>query len=131
MMQSKRFDNLGIVLSGICLVHCTLLPILLTAFPFIPSDHDNDIYFHWLMIALIVPLAMFLFIKTYRLHGLKRPMLLGLIGSLLLMVGPSAISFADHSEAAHILDRVVTSIGSVFIMLAHFYNLKACRCEHH
>lgn len=130
-MITKRFDSLGIVLSGICLIHCAVLPILLTAFPFIPQNHDHDIFFHWLMIALIVPLALFLFAKTYKLHGLKGPIILGSVGSILLLLGPIAISVLEHSDSSHVFDRVVTTAGSLFLMVGHFINLKSCRCQHH
>ena len=53
-----RLDALAILLSGVCLLHCLALPLLLTVFPIINVHLLSDKVFHMLMLVFILPASL-------------------------------------------------------------------------
>lgn len=144
-------DRWAIFLSAVCMIHCLATPLLLMAFPFV-HELPNEALIHSLFIFPLVAFAVWAFWRGYKIHGRKTAMVLGLIGFFALLTGlalhdhtglipatglPHAgLSFDEH-QGMHIFGvhlgwaSVVTSIGSIFLIAAHFFNMRYCRCACH
>jgi len=56
MFKSTSLDKFAILLSGVCLVHCLITPVLITLMPIISmTAFVEDLLFHKLMLWLVLP----------------------------------------------------------------------------
>jgi hypothetical protein len=97
-------------------------------------------WFHFLMLLFIVPLAFTALLRGYRQHHRVPPIVLGLIGCCALAIGLIAPLFIDvhdvqlsflpsssHLFSSHDFDALATSLGGLFLIAAHLTNLFAQR----
>ena len=117
----NAYDFIGIFLSVLCAIHCTLTPLILLFLPKIASFFQNE-YFHITMFLLIVPIACFSFLRCYKLHKDKTTLRLGLSALFLLFLGLTADYYSET------LEQVFTVAGSILIVIAHIKNIRFCRC---
>ncbi len=110
-----RFDRAGIVLSGLCALHCVLGIVLVTALGvggellFAPEIHEVG-----LAIAIAVG-ALSLGLGVLR-HGNAGPLLLGVTG-LALMGGALAVGHG-------VSEAILTICGVALVAAAHLRNLR-------
>jgi len=110
-----RFDRAGIVLSGLCALHCVLGIVLVSALGlggellFAPEIHEVG-----LAVAIGVG-ALSLGLGALR-HGNARPLLLGVAG-LALMGGALAVGHG-------VSEAVLTILGVALVAIAHLRNLR-------
>ena len=128
-------DKVGIALSMMCLVHCLLGPILIVLLPSLGGFLGGE-SFHWLMLALVIPVAYYSFFKTYRSHGFKQAIQIGSVGVAFLVLGvliPELIHEHDHSETGllsmHSLETAFTVFGGLVLAFAHYKNYQQCQCK--
>ena len=123
--EMKLFwDRIGMGLSGLCLIHCLLLPFLAAALPWVEDER-----FHLAIAALAVPVAFFSFLPAFRRHGNRLILGVGLTGVLCLIVGALA-----HEQLGEEWEHKVTILGGLCLISAHFYNFRCCSrelCTHH
>ena len=117
-------DRVGICLSGVCMVHCLLTPVVLFFLPSLSvgwaSSHLHD------ALGVLVPAFAFLaFVPGYRLHGDKRVLVFGLLGLMGIWLG--ILGHFDILGAYS--EPIVTSSGSVAVIYAHILNRKLCACR--
>ncbi len=122
-------DRFGMGLSLLCAVHCLITPFYFLVFPFLAESHGIE--FHLLMIALVLPVALLTLWRSYKRHNNATPLIFGAIGIVFLLLGVAAIEIYDHATTGIWLDRVLTSIGSLSLIVGHWKNLKQCSCNHH
>lgn len=118
-------DRLGVGASVVCLVHCLVLPFVLTGTAALGAG--THVGFHALVLALTLPLALVAAVPGYREHRDRGvPGLLG-VGTVLL-VG----AFAGHDLAGEAGHVALTVLGSVLLLAGHLrnYRLRA-RCATH
>jgi len=65
--QRALFDKIAVVLSGLCLLHCLLLPFLLAFLPFLGQFGDD--HFHAEMLIFVIPVSAIALFVGYRRHG--------------------------------------------------------------
>lgn len=131
-IQQHRMDKMGILLSLSCCVHCVVTPFLLVMAPAF-SEYLESEWVHVLLFLLVAPVALISFLKTHRINGHKRPLVLGAIGLLGLFTGLLIHSVGEHGvshEAAHEIEITINVIGGLFLIAAHFYNFKDSTCKH-
>ncbi len=119
------------LLSGLCLVHCIVLPALAALVPLFASEYFADEHVHlWLLVA-VVPTSLMALGFGYRRHhhGL-------LVGCGLIGLG--LIAFAALGRNAGIVsdsgDRLFSVTGGVILALVHLRNfrlLHALKHPHH
>jgi hypothetical protein len=113
-----RLDRAGIVISGLCAVHCLASILLVSALGLggqlllAPAIHRIG-----LLVAVLVG-ALTLGIGIYR-HGRVMPLLLGSAGLLLMTVG----LLVPHGVG----EAVLTIAGVSMVAAAHILNLRASR----
>jgi hypothetical protein len=111
----SRLDQVGIVLSGICLVHCIGLPILILLLPAIAFALPSDGVVHAVLIALVLPVSGFALWRGMTQSGSRWALFSGVAGMSLLALG---LVFLDSETVATLL----TVTGSLMIGLAHILN---------
>lgn len=141
------------VASVACAIHCFVFPLALSLLQLwpdsqasatgskvssvvgIPSDVDiaarceaccgkGTPWFHWGMLAFVVPVAAFALYNGYRRHKQIGVAVLGAIGLVMLVL---ALLWGVHiwnGEA----ERLLTVSGSIMLTSAHFWNHRQGRC---
>ena len=130
MFKHKFWDRLGITLSGLCLVHCIALPLLLGVFPFFNNHFINE-EFHLYFAILIIISALFAFIPGYQKHQDKKVVSIAFFGVTLLIIGVVIGHLGEHHDHQHSsLEEYAFSIpGSLLLTYAHNKNIQNCRCH--
>ena len=110
-------DLAGVILSGVCLVHCTLLPAALALLPFLGMQFHADERLHVLVTLLVVPVALFALVTGFRRHRLLWVLLLGMAGLAIILGAPVVAE-----PLGHVLEGVVTAVGGLALIAAHVAN---------
>ncbi|MDA1076658.1 MAG: MerC domain-containing protein [Proteobacteria bacterium] len=120
-----KLDRIAILLSGICLVHCLAIPILLIALPALGSLlFDSHSSFHWFLIVFGFPVSAVALWIGWRRHGELRPVVIGAAGLVLMVLGITHW-FGDAGEIS------ATVFGAVVLMIAHILNMRQSMSGHH
>lgn len=135
MIQSY-FDRFAIMLSGICAIHCILLPIAVSAMPlFMASiDHDHhlhDFVFHQAILLFILPVSIIALITGFRSHQQALPIIIASIGlTILVTVALFAEKMIDGGIMPHDGETILTVIGGITHAVGHILNVLATRKLH-
>lgn len=119
-------DGTAVALSGLCLVHCLALPLILAVLPFISSLEAGHL--HAQMLVVVLPLSIVALSIGLRRHGDFRVIAAGLTGMLLLTIGGTIA----HDQYGLLADRLLTMGGALTLAIAHFYNSafsRRCRTQ--
>lgn len=113
-----KFDLIGLVLSGSCLLHCLLLPVAVVAAPSLAVWlGETETSVHWLLFAVALLVSGWALLAGLRRHGAWLVVLVGAAG-LLVMAVAAAHLFGRGMEVA------LTLIGASIVALAHVVNLR-------
>jgi hypothetical protein len=123
-------DNLGIWASALCVVHCIVTPVLISASAvfahFIPGEEKT----HRTLALGVAALGAIALIKGFRTHGRRR--ILGLMALGLGFIFAGAF-YGDHLPS-HGYEVAVTITGSLLMITSHRMNHTFCsdcrRCTH-
>ncbi|KKL28432.1 hypothetical protein LCGC14_2375220 [marine sediment metagenome] len=126
-MSNSKLDKIGMVLSVGCAVHCVLVPIVLPLLPMIGFVFGHDSHFHLILAAIITGVACLALVPGYFKHRIGTPMISACIGVVIIIT----MGVMEHYiESVMII--TTTIMGSLFVMLGHFYNHKfVCECKNH
>ncbi len=114
-------DHAAIALSGLCLVHCLLLPIIIVAVPLLAQLDET--HFHAQMLFVIAPVSLFAFAQGYRRHGNKRIIAGGIAGIAILFIGGTVA----HANFGLLADSLLTIAGSITLATSHYFNNRLMR----
>ncbi|HEY1076731.1 MAG TPA: MerC domain-containing protein [Fontimonas sp.] len=114
-------DRTAILLSGLCLVHCLALPLLIALLPWLAWLVDNESVVHRWLLVIIVPVSALALIRGCARHGRRSLLWLGAAALALLAAGALLEFETASSESA------LTLAGSVALSLTHLFNLRALR----
>ncbi|RME16303.1 MAG: MerC domain-containing protein [Bdellovibrio sp.] len=122
------WDRLGVFVSGLCIIHCLSLPILLAFFPQIKKKFfPKEDFTHMILLAFILGFAGAAFLSGYHVHGEKKPVIFMSIGVLIVIFA----TYFAHNLLGHYWEPVLAIIGSLFLIYAHILNHKHCKiCNH-
>jgi len=124
MIKSTTIDKFAISLSGVCLMHCLLAPVLVTLTPiFTLSAVAEDILFHQLMLWIVLPTSMVALFLGCRKHRLFSIAATGLLGILILVI----VAFFGHEFFGSVAEKIATSIGGLILAGSHYLNYRACQ----
>lgn len=117
-------DGIAVGLSGLCVVHCLALPLVVGALPLLAPLSAG--HWHAQMLIMVVPLSLLAVGIGYRRHRNLRVIAGAVAGLCLLIVGATVA----HSTLGIVADRVFTISGSLVLATAHFFNsLLSRRCR--
>ncbi|MFQ5546739.1 MAG: MerC domain-containing protein [Woeseia sp.] len=114
-------DRASIALSGICLVHCLALPLMIALLPFLAQFREG--HFHVQLLVVVLPVSIVAFTSGYRRHGSGAVIAWGAAGALLLVTG-GAIA---HDAYGIVADRALTICGALILAVAHYFNNRYSR----
>lgn len=115
---SRSWDRAGLLLSGLCAVHCLLMPLLLVLLPLHGAHALHDAW-HPATAALLVPVTL----RAAQRGG--SPGSAGLLWGGLAIVG---LSLVAHDLLDEIAGVGLSLVGSLFLIAGHGCNLR-CACS--
>ena len=132
--RTAKLDRIAVQLSGLCLLHCLALPLLIACLPVLGlAEHWHE-RFHELMLVFVVPLAVVSLGRGFARHRQARVVGCGALGVALL--GMAALLVHPHAHIGHTLtgkavERWMTVAGALILAGAHVMNARALRQEPH
>jgi len=122
--HSDKLDRLAIALSGLCLVHCLAIPLVVLTAPALAAWFTGtETVAHWVLLALALPLSMWAYHRGYRRHGGVAATAMGGVGLLLMLLGVSHL-------LAVAWEIPLTLSGVVLVSAGHVMNIRRCRRAH-
>ena len=118
---TSLLDNAAVALSGLCLLHCLALPMLIAVLPFLGQFGAG--HFHIQMLIAVVPVSIAAFALGFRRHHSRSVVAWGGVGVLLLMVGGTIA----HGSYGIVADRLLTICGALILAAAHYFNNRFSR----
>ena len=112
-------DRIGVLLSGLCVVHCLVLPMLVPFLTTLSVFAESELT-HLILAALIVPTVAFSAWSGYSKHGKSIIVWLLASGTLAVVIA----MFAGEQFASEPLEAGMTTLGSVLLIAGHWQNHK-------
>ena len=116
--QRALYDKIAVGLSGLCLLHCLLLPFVVAVLPFL-GQLDGD-HLHAEMLIFVIPVSVIALTMGYRRHGQISVIISGAAGLIILTLGAIVV----HDLYGLIADRMMTVIGSFVLAFTHYRNFR-------
>jgi len=139
-------DKTAISLSLLCLLHCLIVPILVPVLPFLVSFEEAS-HFHEIFAVLVLGIASFAFWRGFKIHGNTSILFFGVLGGCTLSLA-LLLPGAEHLHVGHVHEAgahssefiewlglsispqsLLTSVGGVLLIVAHLFNIRACKCS--
>lgn len=108
-------------LSGICIVHCLALPILVSMLPMWTSASALHGWLHPVFAVLLIPTTIIAGLAGYRRHRSSAVVFMLTLG-LVLILGTVVLL---HDEWGSTREIVFTGLGSVILIAGHIMNWRA------
>lgn len=121
--KSSLLDSLAIALSGLCLVHCLALPVLIALFPLLSVNLVDHESFHQIILVAVVPTTAIALVSGIMRHHRMLVAVLGIIGVAALTFA----AFVLHAVHAHGMETWVTVTGGLLLASAHVLNFRHCK----
>jgi len=113
-----RMDRFAIMLSGLCLVHCLVIPVVAILAPALTSMVlGTETVVHWIFLGLAVPTSCWALLRGFKRRHNRAALLTGLAGLALMFLGVSHL--LDPS-----LEVPLTLVGVSMVVVAHMLNLR-------
>ncbi len=119
--EPGTLDQLAVTLSGLCLLHCLLLPVAIAVLPFLGQVGEDHL--HVQMLIVVLPVSTIALTLGFRRHRDKRIVVWGIAGLLLLAIGGTVV----HSLFGIFADRALTISGSITLAITHYWNSRLSR----
>lgn len=122
-MNTSTFDRAGIAISSLCILHCLLLPMVMTTLPLVGILAENETI-HKILVILAVGSAFFAF----------TPPMPSKIGNVIRSVGGLGVLcliFGAFIEPLHDYEKQLTVMGAFSLASAHLYKMLAYRHHKH
>ena len=114
-MSISTVDRAGVTISGLCLIHCLLLPLAASVLPMVGLIAENEVIHKALVLLAIFPASFAFFKPTSKFPQIIRSV--ALFGILALIAG-------GYVEAFHDFEKVLTVLGGMSLATAHLLRLK-------
>jgi hypothetical protein len=118
--KQQTLDALAVAASGLCLVHCLVLPALLVLVPTLAAFVAVPETFHTVALIFAVPTSALAIAAGFRRHRQLQPTLLVLPGLALLASG----ALAAEAQWA---ETVMTVAGALLLSAGHALNWRSLR----
>jgi drug/metabolite transporter (DMT)-like permease len=124
--NTSLLDRLGIALSGLCVLHCLVLPFVMPLLTFAVFQEESPLT-HIILAVLVLPTAIFTSLRGYKHHRNSTVVALLLGGATMVAC---ALLLGEHLSNETV-EAGVTTAGSVLLIAGHWQNHKQCACEAH
>lgn len=119
--MQERFtvwDRIGMGLSGVCLVHCLLVPVVLALLPLWPVGEAVHAWMHPVLALGLVPVTLVALVAGYRRHRSREVVALLLSGLAVVLVAATW----GHASPGAVGETTLTVAGSILLMVGHWRN---------
>lgn len=113
------WDRVGIGLSGICAIHCLLVPVIISLIPLWPAFEELHEYTHLIFFLAITPTVL---LSLQKKHESKAVTIFLLSGVLIIF-----LAWFFNERLGEYREAGVTLIGSLFLISGHWLNYKSKR----
>lgn len=113
---SNWLDWAAVGLSGLCLVHCLALPLIVAGVPLLAQFSEGHL--HAQMLVVVLPLSIVALGLGFNRHRNTRIVAAGTVGMLTLVIGATVA----HSQLGLMADRAFTVVGALVLAGAHYFN---------
>ncbi len=115
------WDRIGIGLSGVCAIHCLLVPFVVALIPLWPAFEDFHEYTHFIFFIAITPTV---YLSLKRQHNSRKVTVYLLSGVMVIFLAwLFNHNLGEYGEAG------VTLIGSTLLIRGHWLNYKTKTCK--
>ena len=114
-------DKIAVGLSGLCLLHCLLLPFVVAILPFL-GQFDED-HLHAELLLFVIPVSVVALAVGFRRHGQSGVLFTGGAGLIVLILGALIV----HDLYGLIADRAMTVSGSLILAYTHYRNFRLAK----
>jgi hypothetical protein len=114
-------DKIAVGLSGLCLLHCLLLPFVIAVLPFL-GQFDED-HLHAELLIFVIPVSVIALAVGFRRHGQSSVLITGTAGLIILILGALIV----HDLYGLIADRAMTVSGSLILAYTHYRNFRLAK----
>ena len=119
-------DNLGMATSTICLIHCLLMPFVITMLPILGWQCLESKNAHHLLAFFVFSFALFAIVPGYLKHRRSNILLSMLAGLSLVLIA----TFLCGHQLPERLELPMITIGNLILVATHWQNRKLSACEH-
>jgi hypothetical protein len=124
----RTADLFAVSSSGLCMIHCLAMPVLLIFLPVLSASVLSGDTFHAAILWFILPTSLVALTLGCWRHKDRYVAVLCAIGLVVILV---AARFGD-ALFGEIGERILTTAGSLVLIAGHFRNFSLCRgaaCE--
>lgn len=114
-------DRAAVLLSGLCLVHCLALPLVIVSLPALSAFAEGHLHAQMLVVA--IPVSAVALMIGFRRHRSRYVAGFGMLGMLLLVIGGTVV----HARYGIVADRMFTIGGALILAVTHYYNSRLVR----
>lgn len=118
---SEVLDRVAVALSGLCLLHCLALPLVIAILPFLGQWRDD--HFHLQMLIVVVPVSVIALGLGFRRHRHAGVIALGVVSLIVIVIGGTIA----HDSYGLVADRALTIVGSLALAFTHYRNFRLSR----
>lgn len=119
--STALLDRIAIAMSGLCMLHCLALPIVLLTLPMLEQFGAG--HFHLQALVFVIPVSVIALLLGYQRHLDAGILVWGVLGLGLLIFGATWA----HNELGVLADRLCTISGSLILASTHYANSRLSR----
>lgn len=123
-MKKNGWDSFGIAVSGVCVVHCLMLPVVLSLLPLWPAAEVFHAWLHPIFALILVPTTAIAAVTGFRKHR-QRSIVVILAAGLAVILSAGVLG---HAAPGATLETALTVAGSALLIGGHWRNWRAARC---
>lgn len=117
-------DKFGITISTLCIIECTLRPVLLTVL----SLGSVSGVFHYIFALLVIPASGTGVFNALKSHRNVFVISLLIVGALLILYASFFLGHDDHGTIFHPdLHLILIYAGGIALISGHLLNYKLCK----
>ncbi|WP_269518684.1 MerC domain-containing protein [Alteromonas sp. BMJM2] len=117
----KLADKSAVTISGLCLLHCLLPPLLAIFTPYLTglALFEDEALHVWLLVC-VTPISLIAIFWGFTKHRRLNTLLFAVSGLALLLVAATV----GHDHFGHEGEIAMTVLGSILLVVGHLFNLK-------
>ena len=122
-----KLDRIGYISSILCALHCTVMPIILIAFPILSLSLFVSETFEWVFLSLSLLLGLTSLCFGYKKHKSFKAFPMLATGLVLIVIGRIMHQHTVHQKEIHIdLYNIILFAGGILVALSHKINSMLC-----
>lgn len=121
LFTAARLDQVGIIASGLCALHCLLMPLVIGLLPLIGLSSLADEPTEWALMCLAIALGLWRLLPSFWNHRRWQPLLLLALGAGMFLIARL------WWEEMRLLETFGVVLGGMLLATAHALNMRYCR----